>query len=223
MVDQRLATQLWAYILEKGLTKTSERKVALLATPSKLCKKIDCKDLIENHRRLEDRLGCSFHVLDEDRFAKGKYDGGFNILCITCGDTAGARQFWQGTQCENVIRQWYQEGVLCTGYSAGFILFHDWASTDSQPGPPGCIYGIMRGMGVTKGGAIPHADTQPQRIPDFQLALKTDTINPVLALGEDVMAIYKNEALQRFVSPLSKPTALLVGQDHIKALDVERI
>jgi hypothetical protein len=216
--------ELWTYIFEKALPANSERKVALLATPSRLCdNKIDIAKLIVNYKEIEKSLKCTFHLLEERRFGQGRYDDQFDVLCVTCGDTAGAREFWKTDGCEKVIREWYRNGVVCTGYSAGFILFYDWASTDSVAGPPDTQFGIMSGMGIIKGGAIPHADTQTRRIPDFQLVLKGNKIKPVLALGEDVMAVYVNETMERLVSPLNKPQGSLVEHDRLKELKIHKI
>ena len=78
-------------------------------------------------------------------------------------------------------------------------------------------------MGVLSGGAVPHADTQNNRIPDFQKALLTKEIEPVLALGEDVMAEYENGKFQRAVSPLDTAVAGWVTREKFITIKVEKI
>lgn len=76
-------------------------------------------------------------------------------------------------------------------------------------------------MGVISGGAIPHVDTQPERIPDFQTVLEAKSIEPVLALGEDVMAIYENEELKRICSPQGLSLACWVYRDRTVQIKIE--
>lgn len=155
-------------------------------------------------------------------FGAGQYDGQFDILCITCGNTQAAKDIWKETHCDQKIRQWYEQGVIVTGYSAGFIIFFEWGSTDSVPGPKGARFGAMPCMGIIKGGAIPHIDTQPERIPDFQKFMTENPVSPVLALGEDVMACYRNEAFERALSFQPQPAAFWITQDRIERAKIQK-
>lgn len=223
-VDFPFDRNLWREIVRRVRGTQEVLRVGLLATPSKLSGVIDVEALCRRHKALEGDLGCAFQLLDEDSFGAGHYDGKIDLLCITCGNTQGARDAWLQTGCEDVIRSWYNSGVPVTGYSAGFIVFYEFASTDSVSGPQGARFGAMPCMGILKGGAIPHIDSQPQRIPDFQRVLATCPVSPALALGEDVMAIYEDEALQMVVSARHDACARWVnGVDQVEAIEVRRI
>ena len=168
-------------------------------------------------------MNCNFTVIDEERLGAGEYDEQFDAVCITCGNTSGARKLWQSYGCEDVLRRWYANGVPLIGYSAGCILFYEWASTDSVPGPSGAEFGVMPCMGLIKGAAIPHADTQPRRVPDFQKVLAEQSISPAIALGEDVMAVYHDEQLQRVVSSLEQPFAAWLTMNTVSPITVDKI
>jgi len=220
--DKPFRIELWHHIL--SYIDTDYPRIALLTTPSKLSGGvIDVEVLIANYKSMEDRLRCSFSVVDEQVFGRGDYDEQFDALCITCGNTQGSREFWTIHGCEETIRKWYNRGTVVTGYSAGFISFFELASTnsDSVPRPEGAEFGVMPCMGIIKGGAIPHANTQKNRISNFQRVLREQQIFPVLALGEDVMAEYRNEKLIRIVSPVESPLACLVEVDKFTPLDIE--
>ncbi len=202
---------LWKEVLRYARTSENLPRVGLLATPSRLTGQIDPQELLLNHKSLEDGLGCSFILLDDASFGQGKED--VDILCITCGNTQAARDEWRRTGCEEKIRHSYERGIPVTGYSAGFILFYEWASTDSVPGPEGATYGVMPCMGILQGGAVPHADTQPARLSDFQKVLTEKEISPVLALGEEVLAVYRNERVERVLSSKPNPVAGWLEKD----------
>ena len=214
--------ELWKHLLSNVSTKSP--KVALLTTPSRFSNgQVKVDNLIKNHIHLEDELRCKFTMLDEDKLGAGGYDDQFDVLCITCGDSQSARKNWELKKCEDVIHRWYDAGVLITGDSAGFILFYDWASTDSVPGPEHSKFGVMKGMGIINGGAIPHADTQQNRIPDFNQVLSEQYIQPVLALGEDTMAAYVNGEFQYAVSPLENPFAQWVELNSCKTIAIQQL
>ena len=219
---------LWQFIIE-SLKASRPLRVGLLTTASRLCPgKIDLDSLVRQHQSLSKTLPLEFIHLDEIRFGQGEYDNDIDLLCITCGNTYGARaEIWQKYHCETVIPRYYKESMPIAGYSAGFILFFEWASTDSVPGPEGA-YGVMEGLGILKGGAIPHADTQAARIPDFQKILQNQpaispAIKPVLALGENVLAHFKNEQLETLASPLAEPVAGFVTAQDFKKAPVKRL
>ncbi len=212
--------ELWRHIFD--FVGSEKPKVALLTTPSKRSSgAISLEAISINYKDLGSQLGCTFVELAEEEFGRGEYDGQFDVLCITCGNTQGAREEWAIHGCEATIRNWYEGGVVVTGYSAGFISFFEWASTDSVPGPNGAEFGVMQCMGLVAGGAVPHVDTQPNRIPDFQRVLATQSITPVLALGEDAMAEYLNGEFVKVVSPVKSAMAGWVEADTFVPIDVE--
>ncbi len=212
-VESYFRIELWRYLISSYPHNVS--RIGLLATPSKLVKGLDIDALYDNYRRLGHHLSVEFVPLSEELFGQGYYDGKIDVICITCGDTSGARRVWADNDCEQALKDYYQSGIPVTGYSAGFILFYEWASTDSVPGPDGARFGAMEGLGLIKGGAVPHADTQPERIPDFQKVLRELKTGSVLALGEEVMACYLDEKLEQLVSPLAEPVAGWVLADTV--------
>jgi len=202
--------RLWRYFLES--IGRSIGRVIVIATPSKLAGiKISMPELIKNYAELGKRLGVSFVVAEDEQIAESDIDECSHALCISCGNTAGALHVWRQIGLDDKIKKWYRAGVPITGYSAGFIVFFDWASTDSVPGPFGCTYGIMPCMGVISGGAVPHIDTQPMRIHDAQVAMSEMPVGTkALALPEDCMAIFRDEELREVVScnRLENPSSL---------------
>jgi len=198
---------LWRYFLNS--LDRPIRRVLIIATPSRLAgDKISMPKLINNYEALGIRCGVSFKIVDEEQLKESDIDEQSDALCITCGNTAAALSYWQRIGLDQKIKRWYEAGIPITGYSAGFILLFDWASTDSVPGPDGCTYGIMPCMGVISGGAVPHIDTQPMRIREALVALKSMPEGAkALALPEDCMAVFKNDELQEIVNcnNLGKP------------------
>ncbi len=211
--------ELWQKILTK--TQNKKPKIALLTTPSKLSDSINTQELLNNHKNLESQLNCEFEEIDETLFANDYYDKKFDILCITCGNTQEARNLWKSINCEQKIKNWYNQGIIITGYSAGFIVFFEWASTDSIAGPEGATFGAMPCMGILQGGAIPHIDTQDNRISDFQKVLLKQDISPVLALGEETLASFRNETLTDVFSPLKMPQAFWVEKGNLIQIEVK--
>lgn len=124
---QTFDVELWREIINRAKVADERIKVGLLTTPSELASDIsDISEIIQNHKSLENDLNCAFSHLDEEKFANGEYDDQFNVLCITCGNTFGALEKWSSLGCDTTIREWYNKGVIVTGYSAGFIAFYEW-------------------------------------------------------------------------------------------------
>jgi len=210
-------SELWRHIVEG----VGQPHIGFLITPSTLTEgRINILQLQQQHQSLLNSLGVTCEFIDEKRFGAGEYGDSFAMLCITCGNTAGARAYWEKHNCEEMLLSLYRKGIPIIGYSAGCIIFYERASTDSVPGPSGATYGSMECMGVLQGAIIPHADTQGQRVPDYQKVLHQDPITPALALGEEVMAVYRDESLSYLISPLEDGFAAEVDVEGVTLLPV---
>ena len=228
--DESFDLSLWKLLLSK--VEGQQKRVALLTTPTTATESlseaaagcmIDAGQLVANHTALESELGACFSVVDEERFGAGQYDGQFDVLCITCGNTADALRIWRQHACDQKIQEWYESGIPVTGWSAGFIALYEWASTDSVPGPEGAEFGALECLGIIPGGAIPHADAKPQRIPDFQSVLGEREISPVIALGENTMAIYEDGELTKVVSSQEESLAAWITKNAQTPIPVEKV
>ncbi|CAN5246903.1 Type 1 glutamine amidotransferase-like domain-containing protein [soil metagenome] len=90
-----------------------------------------------------------------------------DIIYVGGGNTARMLELWRGRGFDRLIVQGAERGAILSGTSAGMNCWFDCCVTDSF----GPLRELMDGLGLIKGSACPHIDTEPERMPTLRRLL----------------------------------------------------
>ena len=127
------------------------------------------------HKTYTGELGlktdCVLTVYGEMNYEKivGKFQKA-DMIYVGGGDTMFMLKTWKETGVDKLILDAYERGVIISGLSAGAICWFEKMFSDSliMTGRSE-FYTIFSGLGILKGGAIPHYDERAElfnRFPD---------------------------------------------------------
>ncbi len=118
-----------------------------------------------------------------------------DLIYVGGGNTANLIRIWKDTAFDIAVKKAYRNGLILTGLSAGMICWFEEGTTDS--------FGDLRAMnclGILKGSASPHFDSEVERRPKLIELIRNDKISGGIALDDGVGALYLNENLKECVS-----------------------
>jgi peptidase E len=118
-----------------------------------------------------------------------------DIIHVGGGNTKNLLCLWKDWGLDQILKSAYRNGLVLTGTSAGMICWFEEGTTDSFGGmdPIKC-------MGLLKGSASPHFDSEPDRRPKFIEFIRSGRIKGGLALDDGAGALFENEKLSECVS-----------------------
>lgn len=132
----------------------------------------DSPEYTEIFKEVFGELGCSVDVLfllgrnPSDDELRSKILS-TEIIYVGGGNTLKMMRRWRRLGVDNLIRQAWEQGAVLSGVSAGAICWFDWGHSDSMASYNENDWKYIRvaGMGLIKGLACPHYDSDTQGVP----------------------------------------------------------
>jgi peptidase E len=119
-----------------------------------------------------------------------------DVISAGGGNTKSMLAVWREWDLPLVLRQAWRRGIVLAGVSAGAICWFEQGVTDSWADrlrPLDCL-------GFLANACCPHFDSEEERRPSVQTLLKTDRLQPVLALDDGAAAHFVGRRLERIVT-----------------------
>ena len=132
----------------------------------------DSAEYGETFAQVYGELGCSVDVLNllvkspsEDELRSKILSP--DIIYVGGGNTLKMMRRWRYLGVDSLIRQAWENGTVLSGVSAGAICWFEWGHSDSMASynPDDWKYIRVAGMGLIKGLACPHYDSDTQGVP----------------------------------------------------------
>ncbi|MDP9275927.1 MAG: peptidase E [Chloroflexota bacterium] len=142
-----------------------------------------------------------------------------DVVMVGGGNTANMLAIWRLHSVEDALRNAYRNGTILTGWSAGCICWFEAGITDSftlELGP------LRDGLGLLKGSACPHYDSQERRRPVYAREIAAG-LAPGIALDDAVAAHYEDERLVEIVSAKASGRAFRVDASGEHPLEVRLV
>lgn len=142
-----------------------------------------------------------------------------DVVMVGGGNTANMLAIWRLHGVEDALRNAYTNGTILTGWSAGCICWFEAGITDSftlELGP------LRDGLGLLKGSACPHYDSQERRRPVYAREIAAG-LAPGIALEDGVAARYEDERLVEIVSARPEGRAFRVDASGEHPLEVRAL
>ncbi len=124
-----------------------------------------------------------------------------DVICVGGGNTKSMLALWREWGLDHIFREFWQQGKLLMGISAGSICWFEQGVTDSIPGP----YTALPCLGFLPGSNCPHYDGEVRRRPDYHRLLQTGQIGDGYACDNGVALHYVGDKLDEIIS--SRPDA----------------
>ena len=141
---------------------------------------------------------------------------GQDVVMVGGGNTANMLAIWRLHGVEDALRNAYRSGTILTGWSAGCICWFEAGITDSFTLELGAL---RDGLGLLKGSACPHYDSQERRRPVYAREIAAG-LAPGIALDDAVAARYEDERLIEIVSARPEGRAFQVDAAGERQLPV---
>jgi|SRR5919204_326673 peptidase E len=143
--------------------------------------------------------------------------GAQDLVIVGGGNTANMLAIWRVHGVDRALRAAYAAGVTLSGWSAGCICWFEAGITDSFTPALGPL---REGLGLLRGSACPHYDSEGRRRPVYTAAVKAG-LPAGIALEDAVIARYDDEGLVEIVSARPGGRAFAVGVDGERPLEVQ--
>jgi peptidase E len=167
---------------------------------------VDCE---ASHLALFDRV-----VDDIDGLLRAQ-----DIVIVGGGNTANMLAIWRLHGVEAALRSAYANGTVLSGWSAGCLCWFEGGITDSFTPKLGAL---RDGLGILKGSACPHYDSQEARRPVYARELAAG-LPPGIALEDGVAARYDDERLVEVVSARPDGRAFQVDATGERPIEVRAL
>ena len=132
-----------------------------------------------------------------------------DIVLVPGGNTANMLAIWRIHGFDEVLREAWASGVVLAGWSAGAICWFEAAVTDSFGAQ---LEGMRDGLGLLKGSACPHYDSEERRRPRYG-ELVRDGFPPGIALDDGAAVRFDGTDLAEVVATQPDARAYRVGPD----------
>jgi dipeptidase E len=158
----------------------------------------DAEGYIERfHAELDDRCRTSVLRL----FQRGEVDpattlGAQDVIYVGGGNTANMLAVWRVHGVDQLLVDAYRAGVLLCGVSAGMICWFESCSTDSF----GPVRPLNDGLGLLRGSACPHYNTEVARRPGYRQAVGSGALPDGWALDDGAAALFSDGELVESVA-----------------------
>jgi dipeptidase E len=128
-----------------------------------------------------------------------------DIIYVGGGNTRSMLALWKEWGLDQLIQQAYHQGTILCGVSAGAICWFEEAITDSV-----WPLGAVKGLGMLKGSACPHYDSEMERPGAYRSLLASKQVQEGIALEDHTAAHYINESLDEVISSVEGQRAFNV-------------
>ncbi|HLY32285.1 MAG TPA: peptidase E [Ktedonobacterales bacterium] len=119
-----------------------------------------------------------------------------DLICVGGGNTKSMLALWREWGLDHIFREFWEQGKVLMGISAGSICWFEQGVTDSIPGD----YTALTCLGFLPGSNCPHYDGEVRRRPDYHRLLQTDQIVGGYACDNGVALHYVGDQLDEIVS-----------------------
>ncbi len=202
------------YVL--SLTRKRKPRVCFLPTASG-----DAQGYIDKfHRAFPSKRAKSSHltlfrpcgVQDTREFLLNQ-----DIIYVGGGSTANMLAIWRLHGIDRVLRKAWRTGVVLSGLSAGMICWFEHCITDSFGGRPTAL---TTGLGLLKGSACPHYNSEPERRPAYHRLVAKGRLSPGVAADDGAALHFVGGKLSRVVSSRKEARAYRVERVKNNAVEI---
>jgi len=142
-----------------------------------------------------------------------------DVVIVGGGNTANMLAIWRLHGVEAALRSAYANGTILSGWSAGCLCWFEGGITDSFTPK---LSALRDGLGILKGSACPHYDSQEARRPVYAREL-AGGLPPGIALEDGVAARYDDERLVEVVSARPDGRAFHVDAKGERPIEVRAL
>jgi dipeptidase E len=135
---------------------------------------------------------------------RGSYPGGIrqflleqDALYVGGGSTVNMLAIWRAHGVDRFLREAWRHGIVLAGLSAGMICWFEESVTDSWGGIPKPLHD---GLGLLKGSACPHYDSEASRRPAFHNCVVRGQVSAGFAADNGAALCFEGKRLVEAVS-----------------------
>tara|TARA_B100001057_G_scaffold60696_1_gene53898 strand:- start:94 stop:873 length:780 start_codon:yes stop_codon:yes gene_type:complete len=134
------------------------------------------------YNKFSSRAQTSHLPLDASASTAWNFAAGLDILYVSGGSTKQMLNHWKATGFDDVFKEAGRRGVILAGVSAGAICWF----TDLLLGTSDQGFELLPGLGLVRGSACPHYDSEPKRRDAYDSAIAAGRLAPGLAIDDGV-------------------------------------
>jgi peptidase E len=119
-----------------------------------------------------------------------------DVVYVGGGNTANLLAIWRIHGVDAALREYWENGGILCGPSAGAICWFESSTTDSFGG----VQALRDGLGLLPGSCCPHYDGEPLRRPTYHRLVADGTLPAGIAIDDGAAARFVGTELREVVS-----------------------